>query len=153
MKRIFVFLSVLLALTGTALVSVQATQESKANASVLVCTTRTNNSSSPGSWTFITPASWWRMGPLQATPSCGGYVTYVSRGWRFDGTQCGQVWVRRPLPGGGTYIVPGSVKYMCGGETEVIVSRCSCPHFWVETWVFPTTDRHHAYWPIGVVRF
>lgn len=119
----------------------------------LNCLTRTSTPSSPGSWFFVSSAGWWRLGPLAATPSCNGYVSYASRGWRLDGTQCGQVWVRRPLPGGGTYIVPGSVKHICGGQTTVVVSSCGCQRFWVEAWPYATVDRHAGYWNVGTTRF
>jgi hypothetical protein len=124
-----------------------------ATQALLTCTTRTSTPGSPNGWTFISSAGWWRLGPLQANPSCEGYVIYNSRGWRFDGTQCGQVWVRRPLPGGGTYIVPGSVKHICGGQSTVVVSRCGCQRFWVEAWPYAASDRHAAYWPVATTHW
>ena len=80
-------------------------------------------------------------------------MMFRSNGWRFDATQCGQIWVRRPNPDGTTYIVPGSVKYICGGQSIVVVSGCRCQLFWVEAWPFPVSDRNAGTWPLGVVSF
>lgn len=148
MRRAVTVLYILVALTGIAAVPAAAGLPP-----TLDCNTRTSTGSTPGSWFFVSSADWWRIGPLQATPSCGGYVSFASSGWRFDGTQCGQVWVRRPSADGGTFIVPGSVKHICGGQSTVVVSGCRCQRFWVEAWPYAAVDRHGGIWPLGVVRF
>jgi hypothetical protein len=147
------FSTIVVSLLATSFLVAASPVAANASSSLLTCTTRTSTPSTPNGWHFVNTEDWWQLGPLHANPSCNGYVIYNSRGWRFDATQCGQVWVRRPLPGGGTYIVPGSVKHICGGQSTVVVSRCGCQTFWVEAWPYAASDRMAGYWPLATVHW
>lgn len=153
MKRIITVLCVMVGLVGLAAVPVQA-EPKLSTAVILNCLTRTSTQTSPGSWRYIMSEGWWQVGPLHASAGCGGYVLYRSDGWRFDMHQCGQVWGRRPAPNGTTYIVPGSVRHVCGGDDSVVVmSRCRCQTFWLESWPYLASDRNSYTWNAGVTFF
>lgn len=120
------------------------------------CQSRTSTQSSPGPWRFDYLEDWWQAGSYRISTNCvnRGYIIVHSDGWRFDAHQCGQMWIRRLAPGGGTYIVSGSVKHVCGGDTVVIASKLPIDtRFWLEAWPYEKADRWAGIWWVGTFEF
>lgn len=120
------------------------------------CQARTSTGSDPGPWRFDYLEDWWQAGSYRVSAGCPnrGYIIVHSDGWRFNAYQCGQMWIRRIAADGSTYIMPGSVKHVCGGTTVVLASRLAVDtRFWIEGWPYAASDRRAGIWPVGTFVF
>jgi len=119
------------------------------------CQERTSTQSDPGPWRYNYLEDWWVAGSYRISANCAGHnVTAYSDGWRFEGSECGQMWVRRQRSDGTTYILPGSVKHVCGGQTVVLASSQPVnARIWIEAWQYDAADRRPGLWWVGTIRF
>lgn len=119
------------------------------------CQVKYSTHSDPRDWHFIMSEDWWQAGSYRISMGCNQAVVATSDGWRFDNSQCGQMWVRRQRDDGSTYILPGSVKHICGGGPPVVLASRQPINvrFWVEAWPYDTDDRWPGIWPVVSIRF
>lgn len=119
------------------------------------CQNRESTPASPGPWHYVFDEDWWQAGSYRVSAGCGGYIQVDSDGWRFDGTQCGQMWVRRQRADGTTYILPGSVKHVCPHYGWVVLASRQPinARIWIEAWPYALADRNPTIWPLGRIQF
>lgn len=150
MRKFIAVVAVVLSLIGLAATSASAAYPPPISG----CQFKSSTQSDQRDWHFIMSEDWWQAGSYRISQGCSQAVVVRSNGWRFDDSQCGQFWVRRQRADGTTYILPGSVKHVCGGQNVVIASSQPVNvRFWVEAWPYDTDDRWPGIWPVVTLQF